>query len=90
MAEEWNTKQFIELVVLEQVVASLLPGTAEWVQCYRPAHLDEAMQLVEDYILAVPDLGVLRLSHSVSLLCSYPLKPAARTISHLPFLPLPL
>lgn len=76
MAEEQNTELFIELVVLEQIVTQLLTGTAEWVQCYRPAPLDEVMQLAEDHLSRVPVPGVLGLSHSVSLLPSYPLKAA--------------
>lgn len=79
MAEEQNTEQFIEQVVLEQFVARLLTGIVEWVQCYWPTSVDEAMQLMKDQLVAVPDPGVLGLSRFVSLLPSYPQKPEART-----------
>lgn len=45
-------------------------------QGYWPATLDEAMHLAEVYFVAAPDLGVLGLSHSVSLLPSSPRIPA--------------
>lgn len=44
LAEDWNTKGILDVVVLEQFIAGLLAGTAEWDQCHQLASLDEAIQ----------------------------------------------
>ncbi len=57
MAEARDVGAVVDLVVLEQFVARLPSGTAEWVQCQRPASLDQAIQLAEDHLAACPGVG---------------------------------
>ncbi|XP_060786766.1 zinc finger and SCAN domain-containing protein 12-like [Neoarius graeffei] len=49
--------EIIDLVALEQFVARLPEGTVEWVQCHCPASLDQAIELAEDHMAAVPMAG---------------------------------
>lgn len=44
--------QEAEQVVLEQFIASLPAGTAEWVQCHQSDSLVDAMQQAEDHMSA--------------------------------------
>lgn len=57
MAEERDTEQVIELVVLEQLFGRLPTGMAEWVQCQQAIFLDEAVQPVEDHLVTITDPG---------------------------------
>lgn len=54
MVEEQDRDQIIELVVLEQFIIQLLTGMVGWVQCHRPASLDEAVQMAEDHMVVDP------------------------------------
>ncbi|XP_058630037.1 zinc finger protein with KRAB and SCAN domains 7-like [Onychostoma macrolepis] len=57
MAEERDIEEVVDLVVLEQFIARLPRGTAEWVQCHRPTSLTQAIQLAEDHLVACPGVG---------------------------------
>ncbi|XP_060769996.1 uncharacterized protein LOC132881498 [Neoarius graeffei] len=52
-----DAEGIIDLVALEQFIAPLPEGTAEWVQCHRPALLDQAIELAEDHMAAVLTAG---------------------------------
>ncbi|XP_051575031.1 uncharacterized protein LOC127453059 [Myxocyprinus asiaticus] len=41
----------VDQVVLEQLIHRLSRGTAEWVQCHRPASLEEAVGLAENHLV---------------------------------------
>ncbi|XP_060779261.1 zinc finger protein 18-like isoform X3 [Neoarius graeffei] len=56
-ADNRDTEEIIDLVALEQFVTRLPEGTAEWVQCHRAASLDQAIELAEDHMVAVPTAG---------------------------------
>ncbi|XP_060775570.1 zinc finger and SCAN domain-containing protein 29-like [Neoarius graeffei] len=56
-ADNCDGEEIVDQVVLEQFVSCLPAGTAEWVQCHRPASLDQAVELVEDHLAAVPAAG---------------------------------
>ncbi|XP_060757179.1 SCAN domain-containing protein 3-like [Neoarius graeffei] len=56
-ANNRDAEGIVDQVVLEQFVARLPAGTAEWVQCHRPASLDQAVELAEDHLAAVPAAG---------------------------------
>ncbi|XP_060795406.1 zinc finger protein with KRAB and SCAN domains 5-like [Neoarius graeffei] len=56
-ADSCDAEGLIDQVVLEQFVVRLPAGTAEWVQCHRPASLDQAIELAEDHLAAVPAAG---------------------------------
>ncbi|XP_060771889.1 zinc finger protein 445-like [Neoarius graeffei] len=76
-AEDRDAEGIIDQVALEQFIARLPAGTAEWVQCHRPASLDQAVGLAEDHLAAVPAAGQLMTSSSLSssLSLSPPLLP---------------
>ncbi|XP_067286711.1 uncharacterized protein [Pseudorasbora parva] len=57
MAGECDAEGIIDRVVLEQFVARLPRKTAQWVQCHRPASLDQAIQLAEDQMVACHGVG---------------------------------
>ncbi|XP_067270787.1 putative SCAN domain-containing protein SCAND2P [Pseudorasbora parva] len=57
MAGECDAEGIIDRVVLEQFVARLPKKTAQWVQCHRPASLDQAIQLAEDQMVACHGVG---------------------------------
>ncbi len=57
MAEQRDIEGVIDLVVLEQFIARLPRGTAEWVQCHRRTSLTQAIQLAEDHLVACPRVG---------------------------------
>ncbi|XP_060774272.1 uncharacterized protein LOC132884447 [Neoarius graeffei] len=73
-AEDRDAEGIIDQVALEQFVARLPAGTAEWVQCHRPASLDQAVGLAEDHLAAVPAAGQ-RMSSSLSSSLSLSLPP---------------
>ncbi|XP_060758551.1 uncharacterized protein LOC132869227 [Neoarius graeffei] len=56
-ADDRDAEGIIDQVVLEQFIARLPAGTAEWVQCHRPASLDQVVEQVEDHLAAVPAAG---------------------------------
>ncbi|XP_060790702.1 uncharacterized protein LOC132894634 [Neoarius graeffei] len=56
-ADNCDAEGIIDQVVLEQFIARLPAGTTEWVQCHRPASLDQAVGLAEDHLAAVPAAG---------------------------------
>ncbi|XP_060783177.1 uncharacterized protein LOC132890378 [Neoarius graeffei] len=56
-ADNRDAEGIIDQVVLEQFLARLPAGTAEWVQCHRPASLDQAVELAEDHMAAVSVAG---------------------------------
>ncbi|XP_060769333.1 zinc finger protein 18-like [Neoarius graeffei] len=56
-ADDRDAEGIIDQVVLEQFIARLPARTAEWVQCHRPASLDQAVGLAEDHLAAVPVAG---------------------------------
>ncbi|XP_060778632.1 uncharacterized protein LOC132887175 [Neoarius graeffei] len=56
-ADDRDAEGIIDQVVLEQFIACLPAGTAEWVQCHHPASLDQAVGLAEDHLAAVPAAG---------------------------------
>ncbi|XP_060779358.1 SCAN domain-containing protein 3-like [Neoarius graeffei] len=101
--DDRDTEGIIDLVILEQFIMRLPEGTAEWVQCHRPASLDQAIELAEDHMAAVPTAGrcaslsSLFPSPSASRLClipppwrqrlAPPPQPAQRTHGVLPFSP---
>lgn len=69
-AEEHNANRVIDMVVLEQLITWLPEGTVEWIQCYHPASLDEAIQLAEDHLVVFSGAGEhLALSFSLYLPC---------------------
>lgn len=69
-AEEHNANRIIDMVVLEQLITWLPEGTVEWIQCYHPASLDEAIQLAEDHLVVFSGAGEhLALSFSLYLPC---------------------
>lgn len=39
----------IQQVLLEQFIAYLMTGIAEWIQCHRPESLDKAIHLAEEH-----------------------------------------
>lgn len=51
LAEDHNTKDMVDLVVLVQFVTQILQGTAEWVQCHHLALLGGPVQLAEDQLV---------------------------------------
>ncbi|XP_060783178.1 uncharacterized protein LOC132890379 [Neoarius graeffei] len=53
-ADNRDTEVIIDQVALEQFIVRLPAGGAEWVQCHRPASLDQAFELAEDHLAAVP------------------------------------
>ncbi|XP_067309292.1 uncharacterized protein [Pseudorasbora parva] len=57
MAGNSDVAEVIDRVVLEQFVARLPRETAQWVQCHRPASLDQAIQLAEDQMVACGGVG---------------------------------
>ncbi|XP_060785448.1 uncharacterized protein LOC132891665 [Neoarius graeffei] len=56
-ADNRDAEGIIDQVALEQFVARLPAGTAEWVRCHRPVLLDQAVELAEDHLAAVPAAG---------------------------------
>ncbi|XP_060786761.1 uncharacterized protein LOC132892488 [Neoarius graeffei] len=56
-ADNCDAEGIVDQVVLEQFITCLPTGTAEWVQCHRPASLDRAIELAEDHLAAVPVAG---------------------------------
>ncbi|XP_060786790.1 uncharacterized protein LOC132892529 [Neoarius graeffei] len=81
-ADNRDAEGVIDLVPMGQFVARLPEGTAEWVQCPRPALLDQAIELAEDHMVAVPTAGR-HVSSSVFFLCfpSSPHSPTAEACS---------
>ncbi len=67
LAGEGGVDYIIDQVVLEQFIARLPKGTAQWVQCHRPASLDLAIQLAEDQMVACHGVGETLPSVSLSL-----------------------
>ncbi|XP_052421820.1 zinc finger protein 213-like [Carassius gibelio] len=57
LAEDRDVEAVVDLVVLEQFIARLPRGTAEWVRCHRPSSLTQAIQLAEDHLVACPGGG---------------------------------
>ncbi|XP_060773413.1 zinc finger protein 397-like isoform X1 [Neoarius graeffei] len=72
-ADNRDAEGIIKQVVLEQFVARLPAGTADWVQCHRPASLDQAIELAEDHMAAVPAAGQQTASSLLSSSLSLPL-----------------
>ncbi|XP_051509646.1 uncharacterized protein LOC127415117 [Myxocyprinus asiaticus] len=54
LAGDRDVQGIIDQVVLEQFIVRLPKGMAEWVQCHRPASLEEAIRLAEDHMAAIP------------------------------------
>ncbi len=54
MAEPRDVEEVVDLVVLEQFIARLPRGTAEWVKCHCPTSLTQAIQLTEDHLVMCP------------------------------------
>ncbi|XP_051576986.1 uncharacterized protein LOC127454073 [Myxocyprinus asiaticus] len=50
LRHRWDHDQ----VVLEQLILRLPKGMAEWVQCHRPASLEEAVRLAAVHMAAIP------------------------------------
>ncbi|XP_051553338.1 zinc finger protein with KRAB and SCAN domains 7-like [Myxocyprinus asiaticus] len=69
LAGDRDVDGVINQVVLEQFTHRLPKGTAEWVQCHRPASLEEAVQFAEDHMATIPRA----LLHFFSSLCFFPL-----------------
>ncbi len=67
LAGEGGVDYIIDQVVLEQFIARLPKGTAQWVQCHRPASLDLAIQLAEYQMVACHGVGETLPSVSLSL-----------------------
>ncbi|XP_067296535.1 uncharacterized protein [Pseudorasbora parva] len=67
MAAGSDVEDIIDRVALEQFVAMLPRRTAQWVQCHRPASLDQAIQLAEDEMVACRGVGETLPSASLSL-----------------------
>ncbi len=57
MAEPRDVEEVVDLVVLEQFIARLPRGTAEWVKCHCPTSLTQAIQLTEDHLVMCPGVG---------------------------------
>ncbi|XP_060772389.1 uncharacterized protein LOC132883151 isoform X2 [Neoarius graeffei] len=74
-------QSIIDAVALGQFIAQLPRGTAEWVQCHHPALLDQAIELAEDHLAAVP----VAVGHPASLSLSF----CAPFLLFLPSLPTP-
>ncbi|XP_060780893.1 zinc finger and SCAN domain-containing protein 32-like [Neoarius graeffei] len=53
-ADNHDAEGIIDQVALEQFIAHVPAGAAEWVQCHHPASLDQAIELAEDHLAAVP------------------------------------
>ncbi len=66
MAEERDVKDVVDLVGLEQFIAWLPRGTAEWVQCHRRTSLAQTIQLAEDHLVACPGVSEPLLNLSLS------------------------
>ncbi|XP_060763478.1 zinc finger protein 213-like [Neoarius graeffei] len=56
-ADNHDAEGIVNLVALEQFVTRLPEGTAEWVQCHHLALLDQAIELAEDHMVAIPMAG---------------------------------
>ncbi|XP_051529229.1 uncharacterized protein LOC127426442 [Myxocyprinus asiaticus] len=54
LAGDRDVQGIIDQVILEQFTDRLPKGTAECVQCHRPASLEEAIRLAEDHMVAIP------------------------------------
>ncbi|XP_051956981.1 uncharacterized protein LOC127625687 [Xyrauchen texanus] len=54
LAGDHDVEGVIDQEVLEQFVQRLPRKTAGWVQCHRPALLEEAVRLAEDHLAAIP------------------------------------
>ncbi|XP_060768622.1 fibrinogen C domain-containing protein 1 isoform X1 [Neoarius graeffei] len=65
-ANNHDAEGILDQVALEQFVAHLPAGTVEWVRCHRPASLDQAVELAEDHLVAVPAAGQQRTSSLLS------------------------
>ncbi|XP_051970081.1 neurotrophin receptor-interacting factor homolog [Xyrauchen texanus] len=92
LAGDRNVEEHVDRVVLEQFVQRLARRTAEWVQCHRPASLEEAIRLAEDHMAAIPRADEPSLSLSPLPLClplffSPPLFPLTLLSPQGPFLP---
>lgn len=48
-----TTNQVVEAVLVEQYISVLLFKPKNWVMCPQPATLEEAMMLMEAYVLVV-------------------------------------
>ncbi|XP_060796560.1 uncharacterized protein LOC132898907 [Neoarius graeffei] len=72
-----DAEGLIDQVVLQQFVTHLPAGTAEWVQYHRPASLDQAIELVEDHLAAVPAAGQQMASSLLSSSLSLSLSPSS-------------
>ncbi|XP_067305339.1 zinc finger and SCAN domain-containing protein 21-like [Pseudorasbora parva] len=72
----------VDRVVLEQFIAWLPKKTAQWVQCHRPASLDQAIQLAEDQMVACLGVGETLPAVSLSL-------PSPSSLSPSPYRPVP-
>ncbi len=57
MAEPHKIEEVVDLVVLEQFIARLPRGMAEWVQCHCPMSLTQAIQLAEDHLVVCPGVS---------------------------------
>ncbi|XP_060782398.1 uncharacterized protein LOC132889677 [Neoarius graeffei] len=82
-ADNRDAEGIIDQVVLKQFIAHLPARTAEWVQCHRPASLDQASELAEDYLAAVPMAGQQTASSLLSSL-SLPLSSCVSSSPHSP------
>ncbi|XP_051989667.1 zinc finger protein 445-like [Xyrauchen texanus] len=91
LSRDRGVEELIDQVVLEQFVQRLPRKTAEWVQCHRPASLEEAVRLAEDHMAAIPRADEPSLSVSPSPVSSPvffpPLFPLALLSPQGPFLP---
>ncbi|XP_060774613.1 uncharacterized protein LOC132884734 [Neoarius graeffei] len=76
-ANNRDAEGIVDQVVLEQFIARLPAGTAEWVQCHRPASLDQAVELAEDHLVAVPAAGQQMASSLLSSSLSLSLSPSS-------------
>lgn len=57
VAGKRDIKEVVDLIVLEQFIARVPRGTAEWVQYHHPALLNQAIQLAEDHLVVCPGVG---------------------------------
>ncbi|XP_060781588.1 uncharacterized protein LOC132889279 [Neoarius graeffei] len=72
-ADNRDAEGIVDLVTLEQFITRPPKGTVEWVQCHRLALLDQAIELAEDHLAAVPTAGSQISSSPLSSLSPPPL-----------------
>uniref|UniRef100_A0AAR2L553 SCAN box domain-containing protein n=1 Tax=Pygocentrus nattereri TaxID=42514 RepID=A0AAR2L553_PYGNA len=72
LSEECDSKEVLDLVVLEQFITRLPEETAAWAQCHQPESMDEATKLSEAHMAAYSGAGASTQQTSLSSLGALP------------------